>query len=300
METTPGWKWTKHGVSVKASYSRAIKYFAHGVPRPFLVKESGLIFFLQHAAWLVPLLIAGMLISLEIGYRVGISTDKGYPGAEREGVGAIEAAMFGLLGLLLAFTFSAAQGRFEKRRDLAVQESNAIGTAYLRLDLLSPAAQEPLRKSFREYLEARIGVYQAIPDMEKVLKELDRAGWLQREIWSQAQEAVRAENWTPAAILLIPALNQMIDITSERTLMALAHTPDTIFLLLLSLALFCAAMAGYGLSRSPTRNWFHRIVFVMIVSLTMFVVVDLEYPRVGLIRLDTADQFLIQLRDLMK
>ena len=89
-------------------------------------------------AWSVGLFV-GMLVCLEVGYRIGSYGVERHQELEHEGTGAIEAAVFALLGLLLAFTFGGAMTRLETRRELIVQEANAIGTAYLRLDVL-PAA----------------------------------------------------------------------------------------------------------------------------------------------------------------
>ena len=92
-------------------------------------------------AWSVGLFV-GMLVCLEVGYRIGSYGVERHQELEHEGTGAIEAAVFALLGLLLAFTFGGAMTRLETRRELIVQEANAIGTAYLRLDVL-PAAEQP-------------------------------------------------------------------------------------------------------------------------------------------------------------
>src|SRR5262245_57741494 len=90
-------------------------------------------------------LFLGMLLLVEVGRRIGLRRIAVDINGAREGLGVVDGAVFGLLGLLVAFTFSGAAARFDLRRDLIVQETNAIGTAYLRLDLLPPAAQPPLR-----------------------------------------------------------------------------------------------------------------------------------------------------------
>jgi len=99
-------------------------------------------------------LLVGMLACLELGYRSGWRAAQG-DGAAQEGLGAIEAAVFALLGLLLGFAFAGATARLDARRMLIVKEANAIGTAYLRLDLLPPADQPELRRLFRDYLDVR-------------------------------------------------------------------------------------------------------------------------------------------------
>ena len=93
-----------------------------------------------------------MLLLLEVGRRIGIREISRDAGGEQAGVGAIESAVFGLFGLLIAFTFSGAITRFDGRRQLVIEETNAIGTAYLRVDLLPTGAQPALRDSFRRYL----------------------------------------------------------------------------------------------------------------------------------------------------
>jgi hypothetical protein len=101
-------------------------------------------------------ILAGMLLFLELGRYIGLRQKAKDQEGGREGLGAVEGAIFGLLGLLIAFTFSGAAARFDTRRQLIVEEANAIGTAYLRIDLLPPGAQPGLREIFRQYVDARL------------------------------------------------------------------------------------------------------------------------------------------------
>src|SRR4029453_18497626 len=110
-----------------------------------------------------------------------------------------------VLGLLIAFTFSGAAARFDSRRQLIVEETNNIGTAYLRVDLLPAGARSALRESFRRYLDARIETYRKLPDIAAARASLARANELQRQIWQQAVEAIRADGSLPAPLLLLPA-----------------------------------------------------------------------------------------------
>src|SRR6187399_822560 len=109
-------------------------------------------------------LFAGMLAAMEAGRRIGVRRRARDPEGAEIGLGTINGAVFGLMGLLIAFTFSGAASRFDKRRELVVQEANNIGTAYLRLDLLPASAQPALRERFRRYVDARIAAYRALPD----------------------------------------------------------------------------------------------------------------------------------------
>ena len=245
-------------------------------------------------------LFLGMLLFLEIGRRVGTRRMKEDSETAGEGVGAVDGAVFALLGLLLAFTFSGASSRFDTRRQLIVEETNDIGTAYLRLDLLPPSAQPALRESFRRYLDARIEVYQKLPDIAAARESLAKANELQGQIWRQAVAASRAEGAPPAApILLLPALNTMIDITTTRTLATQMHPPTIVFVMLFGLALAASLLAGYGMTGSKVRGWFHMLGFALVIAVAVYVIMDVEYPRLGLIRVDAFDQALIDLRESM-
>src|SRR5262249_48935108 len=158
----------------------------------------------------------------EVGRRLGARR----VGSDPEGLhaGTIEGSVLALLGLLLAFTISGAGSRLDARRQLIVEETNAIGTAYLRLDMLPGSAQPALREIFRRYLDARIEIYHKLPDIAAAKEEVSIANTLQQEIWQKAVAAVRAADVPPqAAILLLPALNDMIDITTTRAMAMYMH-----------------------------------------------------------------------------
>lgn len=146
------------------------------------------------ARWAVGLSIGvfiGMVVCLEIGYRMGRHIAGSTPESAHEGIGTIEAAVFALLGLLLGFSFAGGTSRLDARRQLIVQEANAIGTAYLRLDLLPARDQPEIRRLFRDYLDARLRVYEKLPDLRAAEQELARAAQMQQEIWSRAVTASR-------------------------------------------------------------------------------------------------------------
>lgn len=246
-------------------------------------------------------LFVGMIVLLEVGRRIGIHRMRKDPEAARAGFGAAEGAIFALLGLLIAFTFSGAAERFDQRRHLIVEETNAIGTAYLRVDLVAPDLQPPLRDAFRRYLTARLDVYRKIPNMAAVdaaLAEVDR---LQKDIWRQAITATRAPGSHPsAAVLLIPALNAMIDITTTRSMATRFHPPIIIFALLILLALGSALLAGHAMATAKARSWAHVVAFAAAMAISLYVILEIEYPRLGLIRVDSFDEALADLTTLMK
>ena len=249
----------------------------------------------QVAAALSVGLFVGMVVCLEVGYRLGRRGSEN-PELTHEGIGAMEAAVFGLLGLLLGFSLAGGTSRLDTRRQLIIAEANAIGTAYLRLDTLAAHDQPEMRRFFREYLEARLRVYQK-PDPGGAEQELAHAAQIQQRIWSQAVIVSRADPTQTAARLLLPALNQMIEVTTSRTVWQHTHLPALIFALLMGVALLSGLLAGYAMAKRRSRSWLHMLVYALAVAGTIYAVVDLDYPHAGWIRLEVADDALAKLRD---
>jgi hypothetical protein len=178
-----------------------------------------------------------------------------------------------------------------------VREANVIGTAYLRLDLL-PATQLPeMRRLFREYVDSRLRVYEKLPDMNAAERELTHATQLQQDIWSRAVAAGLNDPSQHVARLLLPALNDMIDVTTSRTIALRTHLPPLIFGLSIVVALLSGLLAGYDMAKRKRRSWLHVTLYALVIALTIYSVLDLDNPRSGLIRLNAADNALIQLRN---
>jgi hypothetical protein len=242
-----------------------------------------------------------MLILLSVGRRIGARHLASDPKGARTGTGTIEAAVFALLGLLIAFTFSGAVSRFDDRRHLIVEEANAIGTAFLRLDLLPAGAQPALREEFRRYVQYRLEVFRKLSDVRAAQEELAVATKLQGKIWSQAVAASHAEGAASSAqVLLLPALNQMIDITTTRSMALQLHPPLIIYGMLFLVALASALLAGYSMAGGKDRKWLHVTGFALVIALTVYVILDIEFPRFGLIRVDAFDQAMVDLLESMK
>jgi hypothetical protein len=238
-----------------------------------------------------------MVVCLELGFRLGLRDSMRNPERAHEGVGVIDAAVFALLGLLLGFSFAGGTSRLDARRELVVREANAIGTAYLRIDLLPSDAQPEMRHLFRKYLDARLRVYESLPDEKATEQALADVRKLQQEIWTRAISSSHGDSSQNIGRLLLPALNEMIDITTARTIAMRTHLPALIFVLLAAVALLSGVLAGFAMAKRQSRSWLHLVLYAGVVSVTIYAVLDLDYPRSGFIRLGAADSALIQLRD---
>lgn len=244
-------------------------------------------------------LFAGMSLLSIVCYRFGRRRLK-EGNAEPEVSGAIIGAVFALLGLLVAFTFSGAYSRFDTRRQLIVHEANAIGTAYLRLDLLPASAQPILRKKLREYAASRAALFEELADVQSAKSELARTVALEHEIWSQAVSASAIPEYQSARLLLLPALNEMIDLVTTRTVAIHTHPPLPVFGMLFALALACAGLTGYRACASEYPGHLYNFMLAAITACVLYLILDIEYPRYGLIRLDAANNVLVDLVKTMR
>ena len=245
---------------------------------------------------LVVALAIGMYFLLELGSRLGVKHLQQGKGQLKETLSVIDAPIFALFGLLVAFTFNSALSRFEGRRNMIVEEANNIGTAYLRLSLLPPDDCRALQPLFREYTDSRIRTYQLIPDTQAVVAEYQRSQNLQKDIWRESLLAVSKSPTPLSGMQLIPALNAMIDITTSRMSAMQFHPPIVIFGMLLAFCLISSLLVGYQLAGMEKGARVHKLLFIMTISLTCYVILDIEYPRVGLIRMDAADAILRDVR----
>lgn len=230
-----------------------------------------------------------MLVLVEVGRLLRVRHPK------VTGNSPIEGAVFGLFGLLLAFTFSGAVSRYDTHRQLLTQELNHIGTAYLRLVFLPEGPRRELRGLFHDYTTSRLNSF------EKVGAEMSPDTIrLQNQIWNRAVAAASSPDASAdTSRLLLPALNNMFDITATRQTAFNMHPPDVVFLLLFVFSFGSALLAGYS-TPSEQRNWVYSLSISLAVTVTVVATLEIEYPQRGLIRLAHLDQNLIVLRDSMK
>lgn len=247
----------------------------------------------------VAALFVGMLLCLELGHRIELRRLAKHPETKREGLGVVEGAVFGLLGLLIAFTFHGAASRFETPRQLVIDEANAISNVWLRVDLLTEDAQPAMRDLLRRYLDARLETYRVLPDRDAAKAMHAEAVNLQHEIWEYAVRVCEANNQPAKTGLVLNPLNAMFDIANTRRQAMRVHPLPVIFVLLFALGLGCAMLAGFGMAGGKTRSWAHIIGFAVIFALSVYVIFELEYPRLGLIRVSGFDRVLVELRGSM-
>ena len=243
-------------------------------------------------------ILVGTILSVEIGYRWGRRDTIRDAALSHEGVTSVEASAYALLGLLLAFSFAGATNRLDNKRQLIVDEANAIGTAYLRLDLLPAETQLPLRRQFKRMLDARIAAHEHRHDPAQADRDLAEMSRAQEQIWPMT---VAATNGSPTtSILLIPPMNAMIDLAAARRVALLTHLPKLIVGLLIGASILSGLLAGYAVSKQMSRSWFHVIAYALLLALTVYTVLDLDQARFGLIKHRNQLGPLMELRNTIK
>lgn len=242
------------------------------------------------------LLFVAMIVAAEAGRRLGRASRRRADEVDAVGTSAVDAAVLGLLGLLIAFWFSSAGMRLDMRRSLIVEEANAIGTAWLRLSILPEDARASVRDLFRGYLDTRLAQRPSAAFAESRAELSDRLKDQRDTIWRQAVAAVpRCESDETAAIML-SAVNEMFDAGTRHQAAYRAHTPTEILILLLFVSVFAALLAGHDMAGAKRFKWLHVAVFASVTSVTIWVIYDLEMPRYGLIRIDDYDATLLDVR----
>ena len=243
----------------------------------------------------------GILLLLAIGRWFGKRSIAKHGGAGPSTIGSLETAVFALLGLLIAFTFSGALQRFDVRRAQVVDEANWVGTAWARIDLLPAAAQPPVRDAMKAYVSSRVATYQKIDDVAEANKEAGRSLALQATLWAATMAALKHPETRPGtAILVVPSQNDLINFTTIRFTAMQMHPPMIIYVMLIGLALVSALLAGFQSAGERKPDWLHRIAFGGIIACTVYLIIEIEYPRSGFVRIDSIDQVLVNARDQMK
>jgi len=239
------------------------------------------------------------LFGMEIAYRWGRRVDGAASDDSTGHISTIQTSTLGILALLLAFTFSLSLQRFESRSDAVVDEANAIGTAYLRAQLLPTALRDDVRRLLRDYVDLRVRAGVVATNEEDRLGELvGQAARIQDALWEDARRSAEIEPNPVTSGLFIQALNEMIDSFGRRDAAINRHVPEVVLLLLLGTFVMTVAIVGFGAGVVGQRpSWVSVAMVVLIVGLVL-VILDLDRPRRGLI--EVSEKNLVDLQRSMK
>ena len=234
------------------------------------------------------------LLIFEAGYRIGRKRRTAIDEPTRAWVTAIYSAILAMLGLLLGFSWAMAQQRFEARRQLVVEEANAIGTTYLRAQWLPQPHRGDVSNLLRQYVDVRLPKGFESRNMEEVVRETSvLSERLQDQLWMQAVDLAQ-KNPTPVVALFLSSLNETIDLHAKRLAQFRNRVPESVLLLLYLFATVAMLITGYGSGLRTVRCVLPTVAMVVLLSTSLFVIVDLDRPRQRLISVSRESMIRLQ------
>ncbi len=233
---------------------------------------------------LLLVLVAGALAASEIGYWLGRLTGKRDDVFDRQ-LGIVRGATFAVVAFLIGFAFSGAASRYVDRLDIIVKEANAIGTAWLRADTLAEPARGKLKAALRDYTADRVALLQE-DDMSAILARIAKAGSFHDRLWKAGLEGTQGN--PSLALLVLPSLNDVIDLHTTHLSAARRHLPTAIFVALLVTAGLSLGLAAFGHGQVGRRFTMLDGMYGAVLAAALWMTIDLDYPRYGFIRTNIA------------
>jgi hypothetical protein len=233
-------------------------------------------------------------VAAQVGFIVGRRAAARCGEETRSHVVTWEGAVLGLAALLIGFTFAMAAGRYETRKQIVLTEANAIGTAYLRTQVLDEPRGEELRAMLRRYVDQRLELADAGADRQRISEAMRASGALERQIWSRVAGAARTDPHSVAIGLLVQATNEVID-NAEAYAFSLEHpVHPMVFLILVLVATIAMAAVGYSCGLERTRLAFGMLMMPVLLAAVIILVFDIAHPRIGIVGI--SNQSLIRLK----
>lgn len=233
----------------------------------------------QPLAFLFLVSVALFSIASEVGHRFGLVE------IHEANVTTLEAAVLGLLALMLSFTFAMAVARFDARRDSVLKEANAIGTAALRARLLPAPQNTESLKLLRDYVGIRLELVDKAAGPAALEPALARSNENQERLWRVAKTAM-AKQIGMAPVIYVQALNDMFDLQEARVIAYQHRVPRVVFLTLYAIAAIGLAFSGYA-SGLEKRRWRVPVYVVnILVASVILLIQDIDRPDTGAVMVD--------------
>ena len=197
----------------------------------------------------------------------------------REDFQFIIGATLTLLGLIVAFTFSMAVSRYDQRKNLEEEEANAIGTEYVRANLLPGADAAKVRGLLKNYLAQRV-LYYTIDDEQQLRQINEQIARLQNDLWA-AVAAPAAAQPTPVNALVLAGMNDVLNSQGYTQAAFWNRIPAAAWILMIVISIFCNLLVGFEVR---SRNAFLLLILPIFLSVSFFLIADIDSPRRGVIK----------------
>ncbi len=247
------------------------------------------------SAWVAAALLVTMVVAIELGYRPGTLRARATTEASKEHINGIQATILGILALLLGFTLSLALQRFDSRSEAVVDEANAIGTAYLRVDLLPADLRGQGRQLVGDYVDLRVRASSL-----SVVERAERPALVQAQsqaqaaLWALARRAVEVDPNAYVPTLFVEAVNALIDSQGRREAALQRHVPEVVLGLLGVTLLMSCWVVGFAAGVAGHRPSLVGYLMVALIVVLVFMILDLDRPRRGLIQVSQQSMLELQ------
>jgi hypothetical protein len=225
-------------------------------------------------------LIAGVVAAHWIGFGLGSWSRSADDPFDRQ-VGLIRTSTAALVAFLIGFAFSGAASRFINRQDIIVKEANALSTAYLRADTIAEPQRGELKAALKEYTADRVTLL-GREGRDQIEPLLAKVSGLHERMWRSAISATQDN--APLMAVVLPPINEVIDLHSTHLAMARRHLPIPIMMVLLGTAAIGVGMIGFGNGRVGRRFPILDAVYGVVLAAALWMTIDLDYPGIGIIR----------------
>jgi prepilin signal peptidase PulO-like enzyme (type II secretory pathway) len=225
-----------------------------------------------------------MIAATEAGFHLGRKSEAGTPDNTKSQISAVENAILGILALLLGFTMFMVVARFEARKQLVLDEANAIGTAYLRTALLPAPEGSEIASLLRQDIDVRVQYGTASSDLAPLEGLNAQTTRLQNELWARAVEYGKNDPNPMRTGLLLQSLNQVIDLESAQRMAFQNSVPKSVIYVNGIVGLLAAMLVGYTFGLNGRRQIFPTFVLAVAITLVLALIIDLDRPRSGFIR----------------
>jgi hypothetical protein len=252
--------------------------------RPAGLRQGGsaaLTGLIDYPVALFAVLFVTLVSVVEIGCRLALWTAINGDEDLHEQIVAVRDGLSVLLSLLLAFSLAMVLTRFDLRKQLIVDEANAIGTTRLRAQMLAEPARGKILNLLRRYLDARMEFTEAGLHEEKLQMSFSQAKQLQGDIWQQAV-AVAQQSPTPITSMFVQSLNESIDLSEKRLAALENRVPDVLWVVLIAISMFTCLLVGYSMRQ---RALLVMLLWPLMISIVLALNADLDSPRAGLIQI---------------
>ncbi len=228
-----------------------------------------------------------IIIFNEAGFQVGRFIQSRTDDEVKSLTGSIQASILGLLALLLGFTFSMSMQRYDNRSMALIDEANAIGTAILRVQLLPETYQKDANDMLRDYVELRIAIGRIdLTKRDERKKSNQQVSSLQNRLWSLAVMATNEDPRPVTTGAFVKSLNDLIDSQGRRNALLLMHVPEVVLILLIIVFASSGGILGYSNGLSGKRILGPVVLVSLLITLIVFIIIDLDRPKRGLIQVN--------------